>query len=146
MWDHYKRNCVRRQVTQWNHDECFGKQFFVHWKLKLRTLYIFSQIWASAKILSTNFCSELFCQSFLPPKFCIVWYKVIYHLLNQIILYKSLNRTFTCSNVKSLMRKSIDELALQKFDEQTTNETVACATLGIEILCMENFNESPKIY
>ena len=41
------------------------------------TLYIFSWIWAFAKILSTNFCSELFHQSFLPPKICIVRYLML---------------------------------------------------------------------
>ena len=55
----------------------FGKQFLFgeSWHF---IFYIFGSIWAFVKILSANFCNEPFCQSFLPPKFCIVQYT--YHL------------------------------------------------------------------
>ena len=46
-------------------------------KAETSDAYIFGSIWAFAKILFANFCSELFRQSFLPPKFCIVQYIMI---------------------------------------------------------------------
>ena len=76
-WDHYKRNCGEKTsyiVQSWWKDLVSN---FVWWKLTLH-FYIFGSIRAFAKILSANFCTELFFQSFLPPKFCIIRYT--YHL------------------------------------------------------------------
>ena len=109
-WDHYKRKCVRRQVTYKITVKHFGKQFFVWWKLKLYfswMLYILSSIWAFATFAKTLFIS-----------FAVSYFTEVFSLQNFVLygigFFLSYVLTVKPGNIRNWLSKHGDLIKKQQ--------------------------------